>query len=647
MENKRKNSNKGISLIVLVITIIVIIILAASVILTLTDNNPIDNAKKATFINDIGTFQSELDIYKANKYAKTLGDYESKKLDADETTLNYNDEKQGTDTMYNVITSLKGLSKYQGKFEIIDGELWYKSTKNKEWALDAGIQVDDGIPKTQVSTIQNLPVKTGVDVEYTVKFSSNVGITTIDLFSKIVVTDESGVAIASQPTVTVGTPTGTVSDTIRTVNLTINTIGMTEGKYRLKILAGAVINEKLAASDKDTLSTTSFEIDNTAPSMPIINVSPEGYTSGNLTVTITPTVQDDKLEYSIDGTNYQIYTIPFNISDNLTISAREIDKSNNVSNIADLLITTIDKISPTISNITNTNTETSITLNVEAKDIGSGVQSYQYSNDNGITWTNNFSSATYVFNGLISGTYECKVKVIDKVGNFIISDKITINNGQLIDSKLLLHFNNLTDSSLVGKTIQNNGTVTFSTTQYKFGGSSAYFDGATTSSLYINDSNGDFNFGIGDFTIDFWMCPSANNVYPNGILTSSTQTSPFWHYFLGSWILMFSDSSNIKLYYATTGSSYRSSSAARITPNVWQHVAMVRNGLNVYVFISGNLAITFPLSSGETFSSDGKFGIGQHDIRTNYNYKGYIDELNISKGVARWTSNFTPPTQAY
>ena len=59
-ENKAQNENytqnqakKGISLIVLVITIIVIVILAVAVILTLANNNPIENANKASFQNDL------------------------------------------------------------------------------------------------------------------------------------------------------------------------------------------------------------------------------------------------------------------------------------------------------------------------------------------------------------------------------------------------------------------------------------------------------------------------------------------------------------------------------------------------------------------------------------------------------------------
>ncbi len=61
-----KNSKKGISLIVLVITIIVIIILAAAVLLTMSKNNPVDNAKQAVSDNDVAELKSAMALYIAN-----------------------------------------------------------------------------------------------------------------------------------------------------------------------------------------------------------------------------------------------------------------------------------------------------------------------------------------------------------------------------------------------------------------------------------------------------------------------------------------------------------------------------------------------------------------------------------------------------
>ncbi|MEG1009676.1 MAG: hypothetical protein RSC92_04925, partial [Clostridia bacterium] len=68
-----KSTNKGISLIVLVITIIIIIILAGAIILSLSDNNPIESANKAKFVSSMKSFQEELNMYNSDNYIKTMG----------------------------------------------------------------------------------------------------------------------------------------------------------------------------------------------------------------------------------------------------------------------------------------------------------------------------------------------------------------------------------------------------------------------------------------------------------------------------------------------------------------------------------------------------------------------------------------------
>ncbi|MEG2792970.1 MAG: hypothetical protein RR909_04255, partial [Bacilli bacterium] len=55
--------------------IIVIIILAAAVILTLNKNNPMKNANKASFQNDLDTFKSDLSLSQSKKIADSNGEY--------------------------------------------------------------------------------------------------------------------------------------------------------------------------------------------------------------------------------------------------------------------------------------------------------------------------------------------------------------------------------------------------------------------------------------------------------------------------------------------------------------------------------------------------------------------------------------------
>ena len=127
MRTKGKSDKKGISLIVLVITIIVIIILAVAVILSIANNNPIENAKEARFKNDVKTMQEELELLKASNYAKNNG-------------ASYNDPDTGEPIE---IGDLKSATNYQEKFAVKDGELKYIAEKltdeEKTWVSASGI----------------------------------------------------------------------------------------------------------------------------------------------------------------------------------------------------------------------------------------------------------------------------------------------------------------------------------------------------------------------------------------------------------------------------------------------------------------------------------------------------------------------------
>ena len=119
-----KKQKSGISLIVLVITIIVIIILAVAVILSIANNNPIENANKAKFQNDVKSMQEQIELIKSKNYADSKG------------------ESYGTIEFDN----LTGASKYAGKFIVnSNGELCYNASKlsdnEKVWADELGIKM--------------------------------------------------------------------------------------------------------------------------------------------------------------------------------------------------------------------------------------------------------------------------------------------------------------------------------------------------------------------------------------------------------------------------------------------------------------------------------------------------------------------------
>ncbi|MDD3303544.1 MAG: hypothetical protein PHP54_01335 [Clostridia bacterium] len=119
---EKENLRKGISLITLVITIIVVIVLAAAVILTLNNSNPIENAKEATFKSDISTVKDDLNLYLADKYAKSNGIFDMSTLNLSEITV-----PKITDELKSVENS-----KLKGKIEVQDGKLVYTGTDETE-----------------------------------------------------------------------------------------------------------------------------------------------------------------------------------------------------------------------------------------------------------------------------------------------------------------------------------------------------------------------------------------------------------------------------------------------------------------------------------------------------------------------------------
>ena len=137
MNKERTRYKKGISLIVLVITIIVIIILAVAVILSIANNNPIENAKEARFKNDIKTIEEDLNMYTLKKYA----DREIKGIEE----VNLSEDK--------MVSALPSSKNYKDKVEVKNGTLYIKSgealtQEEQKWAKEVGIEE---VPETSIT----------------------------------------------------------------------------------------------------------------------------------------------------------------------------------------------------------------------------------------------------------------------------------------------------------------------------------------------------------------------------------------------------------------------------------------------------------------------------------------------------------------
>jgi hypothetical protein len=215
--------------------------------------------------------------------------------------------------------------------------------------------------------------------------------------------------------------------------------------------------------------------------------------------------------------------------------------------------------------------------------------------------------------------------------------------------ELLLHFNGadasttFVDSSKNGATITAVGDAQIDTAQSKFGGSSLLLDG-TGDYLTVPDS-ASWDFDTGDFTLEAWVRVNATGVTQPIFGQGTTSTNRMAFYITTSGALSF--------FYIITGAAranYSTTSSAGFTTGAWNHVALVRSGTSILMFANGvsqALTVATAVSTNSLSGISDPMQIGRLFSGANIVYNGWIDEARISKGVARWTSDFTPPTGPY
>lgn len=133
-----KKKKRGISLIVLVITIIVILIIAGAVILTVNHNNPVGNAKQATWKDDIRGMQESISLYIARFSKDQLDPDVSKYMNITETT-----QFNGKNAFQEIFGN--SFEKYFTKVAIVNGALHMIGSNLTEeeltWAKELNINI--------------------------------------------------------------------------------------------------------------------------------------------------------------------------------------------------------------------------------------------------------------------------------------------------------------------------------------------------------------------------------------------------------------------------------------------------------------------------------------------------------------------------
>jgi hypothetical protein len=202
---------------------------------------------------------------------------------------------------------------------------------------------------------------------------------------------------------------------------------------------------------------------------------------------------------------------------------------------------------------------------------------------------------------------------------------------------------NYTNAGIYDATSKNDletvGNAQISTTQSKFGGSSIYLDG--NGDRLIEPASPNLALGSGDFTIECWLRRSSLSSAQAAILQMSSGADSY------SLLFGYTSSPNLVIYISSNGASWDIASGqtlGTVQNDTWVHYALTRYGSTFKAFQNGVQQSTWT-SSSSIYQATNQVSIGY--AQATHQLAGYINDLRITKGIARYTSNFTPPTTAF
>lgn len=215
----------------------------------------------------------------------------------------------------------------------------------------------------------------------------------------------------------------------------------------------------------------------------------------------------------------------------------------------------------------------------------------------------------------------------------------------------LLHFEGANGSTtftdVKGKTWGRFGTdaPVISTTQAKFGSSSMLVNPASAvrSSGMETGPSSDFDFGTGDFTIEWWQRWTS--------LSTPLYQCAFQRGYgvAGGITLVTGNSDGLYGFYIGAPLVLVCSESTPPTTGVWVHYALTRSGNDFTIWRGGAASATG--SNSSSISAAGKnFAVGSYASDSGalgQLFNGYFDDFRVTKGVARYTSTFTPPTASF
>lgn len=230
-------------------------------------------------------------------------------------------------------------------------------------------------------------------------------------------------------------------------------------------------------------------------------------------------------------------------------------------------------------------------------------------------------------------------------GDFTPPTEVTASTSEPVSSQatrfhLATNTTNIVDKSQSTR-LTLGGDAVASTAQYKYSTHSIAFDG-TGDYLEIPYSDEIMRWWDTDYTMEYWIRANAfgqTNEGKTNFMTHGTLNSTTDYWSMGP-----TNSGGIKWYW-WSGAQNEFFTSTAITLNTWHHLAFVydKSTTTAKIYIDGTLEASTTVSTTPQVDSTYPLYIG-HGANAAFN--GYIEDFRISKGIARYSTNFTPPSAA-
>jgi hypothetical protein len=246
---------------------------------------------------------------------------------------------------------------------------------------------------------------------------------------------------------------------------------------------------------------------------------------------------------------------------------------------------------------------------------------------------NNLAGYTFDWNGYISD-----LRLVN--GTAVYTTNFTPPTAPLTavsGTSLLTNFTNagIYDSAMMND-LETVGNAQISTSVKKYGTGSIAFDG--TDDCLVPQNNSLNSFGTGDFTIEAWVYPTSTS---SASIVSNRAAGGADTVFTCA----FTTANGLFLHTQNTAVL---NSGTNVTANTWQHVAFVRSSGTLKIYLNGTSVGSASMS--QNLSSTNAIYIAKDGTKNDGGqtglFTGYIDDLRVTKGLARYTANFTAPTAA-